>query len=31
MRDGHAPFITGQVLDAYIASGQQSDHETCSR
>jgi len=29
MRDGHAPFNTGQVLDAYIASGQQSDHETC--
>lgn len=25
--DGHAPFLTGKALQAYIASGVQSDHE----
>lgn len=28
IKDGHAPFITGTMLDQYIASGMQSDHET---
>ncbi|MBE7091367.1 MAG: adenine deaminase [Clostridiales bacterium] len=27
--DGHAPFLTGRDLDAYIAQGVQTDHE-CS-
>lgn len=27
--DGHAPFLSGKALDAYIAQGIQSDHE-CS-
>ena len=27
--DGHAPFLSGRDLDAYIATGIQSDHE-CS-
>lgn len=27
--DGHAPFLSGKALDAYIAEGIQSDHE-CS-
>ena len=26
--DGHAPFLTGPDLQAYIAAGIQSDHET---
>ena len=25
--DGHAPFLSGKSLDAYIAAGIQSDHE----
>ncbi len=25
--DGHAPFLTGRDLDAYIAQGVQTDHE----
>jgi adenine deaminase len=29
IRDGHAPYLTGSMLDEYIASGLQSDHETC--
>lgn len=28
IRDGHAPFLTGSMLDEYIFSGMQSDHET---
>ena len=28
IRDGHAPSLTGPMLDHYIASGLQSDHET---
>jgi adenine deaminase len=28
IRDGHTPFLTGPMLDQYIASGLQSDHET---
>lgn len=28
IRDGHAPFLTGTMLDQYIATGLQSDHET---
>ena len=28
IRDGHAPFLTGPMLDQYIATGLQSDHET---
>jgi len=28
IRDGHAPFLTGPDLQAYIAAGVQSDHET---
>lgn len=28
IRDGHAPFLTGPDLQAYIAAGIQSDHET---
>lgn len=27
VRDGHAPFLTGNDLNAYILSGLQSDHE----
>ena len=27
--DGHAPFLSGKALDAYVAAGIQSDHE-CS-
>ena len=27
--DGHAPFLSGKELDAYVSSGIQSDHE-CS-
>jgi len=27
---GHAPLLTGRVLDAYIAAGIYSDHETVS-
>jgi len=30
IRDGHAPFLTGKDLNAYILSGLQSDHETTS-
>lgn len=29
IRDGHAPYLTGPMLDQYIATGLQSDHETC--
>lgn len=28
IRDGHAPFLTGPMLDQYITTGLQSDHET---
>lgn len=28
IRDGHAPYLTGPDLQAYIAAGVQSDHET---
>ena len=28
VRDGHAPFLTGMMLDQYIGAGIQSDHET---
>ena len=28
IRDGHAPFLTGPMLDEYICSGMQSDHES---
>ncbi|MDD1724013.1 MAG: adenine deaminase [Methanospirillum sp.] len=28
IRDGHAPFVSGTLLDRYIAAGLQSDHET---
>ncbi|PKL64939.1 MAG: adenine deaminase [Methanomicrobiales archaeon HGW-Methanomicrobiales-3] len=27
LRDGHAPFLTGNDLNAYILAGLQSDHE----
>jgi adenine deaminase len=27
VRDGHAPFLTGRDLNAYILAGLQSDHE----
>ncbi|WP_300039833.1 adenine deaminase [Methanospirillum sp.] len=30
IRDGHAPFLTGPDLQAYLAAGIQSDHETIS-
>nr|WP_319540090.1 adenine deaminase [uncultured Methanospirillum sp.] len=30
IREGHAPFLTGPDLQAYIAAGIQSDHETIS-
>lgn len=30
VRDGHAPFLTGHDLQAYIAAGIESDHETIS-
>ncbi|MDA8125416.1 MAG: adenine deaminase [Deltaproteobacteria bacterium] len=30
VRDGHAPFLTGRDLNAYIAAGIGSDHE-CTR
>jgi adenine deaminase len=28
IRDGHAPFLSGSLLDRYIEAGIQSDHET---
>jgi len=28
IRDGHAPFLSGSLLDRYIEAGVQSDHET---
>lgn len=31
IRDGHAPMLTGPDLQAYIAAGIQSDHETLTR
>ncbi len=31
IRDGHAPFLTGNDLNAYILAGLQSDHECTNR
>ncbi|MDD1701413.1 MAG: adenine deaminase [Methanoregula sp.] len=31
VRDGHAPLLTGQDLNAYILAGLQSDHECTTR
>ncbi len=31
IRDGHAPFLTGRDLNAYILAGLQSDHECTDR
>lgn len=31
IRDGHAPFLTGKDLNAYILAGLQSDHECTTR
>jgi len=29
--DGHAPLLSGKELNAYVASGSESDHESTSR
>nr|WP_319375464.1 adenine deaminase [uncultured Methanoregula sp.] len=31
IRDGHAPFLTGRDLNAYILAGPDSDHECTNR
>ncbi|MFA4861954.1 adenine deaminase [Methanoregula sp.] len=31
VRDGHAPFLTGRDLNAYILAGPDSDHECTNR
>ena len=31
VRDGHAPFLTGKDLNAYILAGPDSDHECTTR
>ena len=28
--DGHAPFVTGDELNAYLSAGISTDHESCS-
>ena len=30
MIDGHAPFVVGDELNAYLSTGISTDHESCS-